>query len=92
MLRKNFAATGSFIEDDRPRALDLLGFASQLVFDTFTSSHVLRIERAGDAAFATEVARGQHRAMLAWCAADPRLLPVCVVPLGDMPSRRVARS
>ncbi|HTK16019.1 MAG TPA: amidohydrolase family protein [Acidimicrobiia bacterium] len=86
MLRKNFLATGSFIEDDRPRALELLGFASQLVFDTFTSSHVLRIEREGDQALATEVARGQHRAVLAWCAVDPRLLPVCVVPLGDMPA------
>ncbi len=86
MLRKNFLATGSFIEDDRPRALELLGFASQLVFDTFTSSHVLRIERDGDQPLACEVARGQHRAMLAWCAVDPRLLPVCVVPLGDMPA------
>src|SRR6478736_10320970 len=86
MLRKNFAATGSFIEDDRPRALELLGFASQLVFDTFTSSQVLRIEREDDQALAVEVARGQHRAMLAWCSVDPRLLPVCVVPLGDMPA------
>jgi predicted TIM-barrel fold metal-dependent hydrolase len=84
LLRKNFAATGSFIEADRPQALDLLGFASQLVFDTFTSSHVLRIERDGDPEFATEVARGQHRAMLEWCSVDPRLLGVCVVPLGDM--------
>jgi len=83
LLRKNFFATGSFIEDDRPRALDLLGFASQLVFDTFTSSHVLRMERH-DPALATEVARGQRRAMLAWCSVDPRLLPVCIVPLGDM--------
>ena len=35
MARKNFAATGSFVPEDRPRALDLLGFASQLVFNTF---------------------------------------------------------
>ena len=35
MARKNFAATGSFIAADRPRALDLLGFSSQLVFNTF---------------------------------------------------------
>ena len=35
MARKNFAATGSFIPEDRPRALDLLGFSSQLVFNTF---------------------------------------------------------
>ncbi len=86
LLRKNFAATGSFIEADRPRALDLLGFASQLVFDTFTSSHVLRLERDVEPSLAIEVARGQHRAMLAWCSVDPRLLPVCIVPLGDMPA------
>src|SRR5512145_1319292 len=35
MLRKNWAATGSFIKEDRPLALDLLGFRSQLVFNTF---------------------------------------------------------
>src|SRR5262245_59374222 len=35
MLRKNWAATGSFLKEDRPLALDLLGFASQLVFNTF---------------------------------------------------------
>src|SRR2546421_12996772 len=28
MQRKNFAATGSFIAEDRPRALDLIGVAS----------------------------------------------------------------
>src|SRR5579862_1004769 len=57
LQRKNFFATGSFIEADRPRALDLLGFASQLVFDTFTSPHVLRIERDQDPALAVEIAR-----------------------------------
>jgi hypothetical protein len=35
MSRKNFAATGSFIPEDRSRALDLLGFSGQLVFNTF---------------------------------------------------------
>src|SRR3954452_10210790 len=33
MLRKNFAATGSFISEDRPRALDLMGVRSQLIFN-----------------------------------------------------------
>src|SRR3954462_8986864 len=33
MSRKNFAATGSFLADDRSRALDMLGFASQIVFN-----------------------------------------------------------
>src|SRR4051812_18687802 len=35
LLRKNWSATGSFLPQDRPAALDLLGFASQLVFNTF---------------------------------------------------------
>src|SRR5215469_4984953 len=38
MQRKNFAATGSFVPGDRPRALDLLGFRSQLIFNTFHNS------------------------------------------------------
>src|SRR5262245_62485022 len=33
LLRKNFAATGSFLKQDRAEALDLLGFESQLVFN-----------------------------------------------------------
>src|SRR5687768_9263509 len=35
MLRKNWDATGSFLKEDRSQALDLLGFSSQLVFNTF---------------------------------------------------------
>src|SRR5690349_13982160 len=85
-LRKNFLATGSFLNGDRPAALDLLGFTSQLVFDTFTSPHVLRIERDQDPALAVEIARGQRRAIVDWCSVDPRLLPVVVIPLGDMPA------
>jgi predicted TIM-barrel fold metal-dependent hydrolase len=83
-LRKNFLATGSFLPEDRAGALDLLGFASQLVFDTFTSPHSLRFDRDGDHEMAIAIARAQHRAVLDWCAADPRLLPVTVVPVGDM--------
>src|SRR5262245_56319048 len=83
-LRKNFLATGSFLSADRSAALDHLGFASQLVFDTFTSPHVLRFDRDGDHALAVSLARAQHRAALEWCAVDPRLLPACVVPVGDM--------
>ena len=41
MLRKNWAATGSFLKEDRPRALDLLGFESQLVFNTFVNGKLL---------------------------------------------------
>ena len=79
MLRKNFSATGSFLNVDRPQALDLLGFSSQLVFDTFTSSPILRFDRDGDHELAVTFARAQHRAILDWCSVDPRLLPVTVV-------------
>ena len=53
MDRKNFAATGSFIAEDRGRALDLLGFASQLIFNTFHNSPAVRMgalrrRRTGD--------------------------------------------
>jgi len=46
MARKNFAATGSFIAEDRGRALDLLGFSSQLVFNTFHNTRLHDMEHA----------------------------------------------
>jgi predicted TIM-barrel fold metal-dependent hydrolase len=88
-LRKNFLATGSFLSEDRAVALDHLGFTSQLVFDTFTSPHVLRYDRDRDHALAVEIARAQHRAVLEWCSVDVRLLPVTVVPVGDTDAARV---
>src|SRR5262245_34153522 len=81
MLRKNFAATGSFVAADRPRALDLLGFSSQLVFNTFHNRRLRDWEHAGDPALAQGVARAHNRGMVEFCAADARLLPTCYVPL-----------
>jgi uncharacterized protein len=40
MNRKNFAATGSFIAEDRPRVLDYIGVDSQLLFNTFHNSRL----------------------------------------------------
>ena len=82
MLRKNFDATGSWIAHDRPAALDLLGFRSQLVFDTFASAKSIAIDRA-DPAMAVKLAVGQRRAMIDWCSVDDRRVPVVVVPLSD---------
>ena len=84
MLRKNFAATGSFIASDRPRALDLLGFASQLMFNTFHNSRLHDWEHSGDTAFAIGAARAHNRAMLEFCSVDDRLLPTMYVPLADL--------
>jgi predicted TIM-barrel fold metal-dependent hydrolase len=83
-LRKNLEATGALVADDRPSALDHLGFASQFVFDTFTSPEILRFDRDGRHDVAATLARAQHRAAVDWCSVDPRLLPVTVVPIGDV--------
>ena len=84
MARKNFAATGSFVAEDRPRALDLLGFASQLVFNTFHNRRLHDWEHSGDLDLALGVARAHNRGMLEFCSVDQRLLPTCYVPLADI--------
>jgi uncharacterized protein len=83
MARKNFAATGSFVAEDRPRALDLLGFSTQLVFNTFHNRRLRDWEHAGDVDLAYAVARAHNRGMLEFCSVDARLLPTCYVPLVD---------
>ena len=82
MLRKNWAATGSFIKEDRPRALDLLGFASQLVFNTFSNKLLQRVEH-GDLDYCYGIATAHNRAIVDFCSADKRLLAVGYVPLAD---------
>jgi uncharacterized protein len=81
MNRKNFAATGSFVPDDRARALDLLGFASQLLFNTFHNRRLHDWEHSGDLELAIGTARAHNRGMIEFCSVDPRLLPTCYVPL-----------
>jgi predicted TIM-barrel fold metal-dependent hydrolase len=83
MSRKNFAATGGFIAEDRPRALDLLGFSSQLIFNTFHNSRLHRLEHADDVELVYAAARAHNRGMIEFCSVDPRLLPTCYVPLVD---------
>lgn len=80
-LRKNWAALGSFRKEDRPRALDLLGFASQLVFNTFANKALQEAEQGDDAEYAYGLARAHNRAMVDFCSVDPRLLAVGYVPL-----------
>jgi predicted TIM-barrel fold metal-dependent hydrolase len=84
MNRKNFAATGSFLPDDRPRALDLLGFASQLVFNTFHNRRLHDWEHGDDLELALGAARAHNRGMVEFCSVDERLLPTCYVPLASL--------
>jgi predicted TIM-barrel fold metal-dependent hydrolase len=80
-LRKNWKATGSFLAEDRAAALDLLGFASQLVFNTFENGLLLKAERGDDLDFAYGLAQAHNRSLVDFCSVDDRLLPVGYVPL-----------
>ena len=92
LLRKNWAATGSFLKEDRPRALDLLGFESQLVFNTFVNGRLLDAERGPDLDYAYGFACAHNRSMVDFCAVDPRLIATGYVPLRDFErSRAMAR-
>ena len=92
LLRKNWAATGSFVKEDRSRALDLLGFESQLVFNTFVNQALLKAERGADLDFAYGFAKAHNRAMVDFCSADRRLLATGYVPLRDFArSKAMAR-
>jgi predicted TIM-barrel fold metal-dependent hydrolase len=78
LVRKSWDAYGAFHVEDRGRALDLLGFDAQLVFATFGP---LQSETASDVDVSYAASRALTRAMVDFCASDPRLLPVTFVPL-----------
>jgi uncharacterized protein len=82
LLRKNYQALGAFRAEDRPRALDHFGFASQLVFTTACLSN-FGLEQAGEVELAIEAARAHNRMMTEFCSVDARLLATGYVPLID---------
>ncbi len=82
LLRKNYQAMGAFDNADRPRAVDLLGFASQLIFST-AGLFLFTLEHGDDPELAVEAARAHNRMMIDYCRVDRRLLPTAYVPLVD---------
>jgi predicted TIM-barrel fold metal-dependent hydrolase len=76
---KGWGALGAFDPQERSRALDLLGFSSQLVFSTFAATQFL----GGDLDLAYGGTRAHNRAISDFCAHDPRLVAVGFVPWGD---------
>ncbi|MEM7342059.1 MAG: amidohydrolase family protein [Actinomycetota bacterium] len=84
MLRKNYRAHGAWDARDRSEALDYLGFASQLVFPTMPNTLLEEMEHTAPAALTYATAAAANRAQMAFCADDPRLLPVAYVPLQDL--------
>jgi len=84
MLRKNQLAPGAVLAEDRPGALGLLGFASQLVFTTTYLDPLRDLERGDDLDLSYGLAVAHNRAIVEFCRADPRLRPVGYLPLGDI--------
>ena len=82
LLRKNHQAHGAFLKADRPRTLELLGFASQLVFTTAALGNY-GLEESGDVELALAAAEAHNRMMTDFCAVDRRLLATAYVPLLD---------
>ena len=82
LLRKNYEALGAFMREDRPKTLDCLGFASQLVFTTWALGN-FGLDESGDMDLCYAAADAHNRMMTEFCAVDRRLLPTGYVPLAD---------
>ena len=82
LLRKNQQALGAFRRDDRPMAIDYLGFASQLVFTTFCLGN-FQLEYGDDVELCYAAATAHNRMMTDFCSVDRRLLATGYVPLMD---------
>ena len=82
LLRKNYQAMGAYDPKDRSGALDLFGFASQLVFTTAGLS-LVDLEYSDDPDLAVEAAKALNRMMADYCSVDRRLLATAYIPLVD---------
>jgi predicted TIM-barrel fold metal-dependent hydrolase len=89
LLRKNYEALGAFRREDRPRTVDLLGFASQLVFTTFCLGN-FGLDDGPDLDLCYAAAQAHNRMMTDFCAVDPRLLATAYIPLSDFDRARAA--
>ena len=87
MLRKNHDAHGAFLPEDRPEALDLMGFASQLVFTTFCLGN-FGLDQGKDMELCYAAASAHNRMMTDFCGVDRRLLATAYIPLEDFARTR----
>jgi predicted TIM-barrel fold metal-dependent hydrolase len=89
LLRKNYEAHGSFRRDDRPRTLDNLGFASQLIFTTWCLGN-FGLDETGPVELAYAAAQAHNRMMVDFCSVDRRFLGTGYVPLVDFELAKAA--
>lgn len=88
MQRKLWEAMGAFEKQDRSKALDLLGFKRQIVYDSFLRLQLREYEQGEDMDFLYGLARAHVRAMMDFCSGDERLVGAGYVPLAD-PERSI---
>jgi predicted TIM-barrel fold metal-dependent hydrolase len=86
---KEIQALGAFDAGERSQAVDMLGFKRQLVFATHSVAMPFSPSSKIDPALRYAAARAHNRHMAAFCADDPRLMGVAIVPLDD-PERALA--
>jgi predicted TIM-barrel fold metal-dependent hydrolase len=73
------AALGAFNGAERALALDLLGFAAQVVFSSFCARAIFEAPPPSR----YPASRAHNRGMAAFCCADRRLLGAAMVPLDE---------
>ncbi|MEC7289891.1 MAG: amidohydrolase family protein, partial [Pseudomonadota bacterium] len=74
-------ALGAFNPADRSKAMDLLGFQKQLVFATHSVAFPFHPSSKTDPNLRYAATRAHNRHMSDFCADDPRLMGVGIVPL-----------
>lgn len=80
---KEIQALGAFDGAERSKALDMLGFAKQLVFATHSVVLPFNPSSKIDPTLRYGAARAHNRHMIDFCSNDSRLMGVGVVPLDD---------
>jgi len=86
IVHKNLDALGAFDPGDRVAALDAFGFQSQLIFNSSFLNSLTVLDRNGPEDLSLGAARAHNRGVVDFCSVDRRLLPVCWVPLGSIPT------
>jgi predicted TIM-barrel fold metal-dependent hydrolase len=85
---KGWEALGGSNPVERSRAIDLIGVDAQLIFSGLSVSQFLYVK---DIDIKYAGAKAHNRAMAAFCADDPRMFGVGIVPLLD-PERALAEA
>ncbi len=84
MVHKNLDAVGAFVAEDRVRALDHMGFQSQLIFTSSFLRLLTVLDQGTDRELSLAATAAHNRGVAEFCAADDRLYSTAWVPLGNI--------